>query len=438
MELLRKPLISLIILVFGISVPSLLLSQENLPEIVKRVKPSTVVILTYDKDEKALKQGSGFFISREGDVITNRHVLEGAIRADIKTTGGKVYPVKQVVAEDTEGDIVRVSVDTPPGIASPLKISGSLPSEGERILVIGSPLGLEQTISDGIVSAIREIPGHGKVVQITAPISSGSSGSPVVNTKGEVVGIATFLVREGQNLNFAIPQERLAKLSAGNGDGLAEWTAKILAAREVSVKKILVDGINFMISRDYEKALACCEEALKIDPSRSGTYCAIGECHFHLTHYQEAIEAYKQAIRFKPDSAEAYFGLGDSNSLLSRFQEAIEACQEAIRIKPDYAEAYIQLGYCYCQLELVREAVAAYKQAIRIKPDHAYAHYFLSLAYMQRGDKRSAMDEYEILKELDADLANELLNVINRRAIGSVSNPFPLGDLPPINVPPLK
>jgi len=429
METLRKSLIVFIIFVFGISVPSLLLSQENLSEIVKRVKPSTVVILTYDKDDKALKQGSGFFISREGDVITNRHVLEGAIKAEIKTTGGKTCPIKQVLAEDTEGDIVRVSVDIPPGIATPLRISGSLPSEGERIIVIGSPLGLDQTISDGIVSAIREIPGHGKVVQITAPISPGSSGSPVVNTKGEVVGIATFLVREGQNLNFAIPQERLAKLSTGNGDGLAEWTAKILAARDVSVKKILIDGINFMLRGDYEKALACCEEALKIDPSRSGTYCAIGECHFHLTHHQEAIEAYKQAIRFKPDSAEAYLGISRSYFGLKRFQEAEEPCLEAIRIKPEYAEAHEQLACCYFELSLFQESVEAFKHAFRIKPDYAEAHYFLGVVYFLMGNKGSAMDEYEILKELDADLANGLLNVINRRAIGSVSNPFPPGNV---------
>ena len=177
MGMLWKSLIGCVITASGILVPSLLFSQDNLPEIVKKVKPSTVVILTYDKDGKALSQGSGFFISREGDVITNRHVIQGAIKAEIKTTEGNTYPIKQVVAEDVEGDIIRLSVDIPTGLAPPLKISSSLLSEGERIIVIGSPLGLEQTISDGIVSAIREIPGYGKVVQITAPISPGSSGT---------------------------------------------------------------------------------------------------------------------------------------------------------------------------------------------------------------------------------------------------------------------
>ena len=414
MGMLWKSLIGCVITASGILVPSLLFSQDNLPEIVKKVKPSTVVILTYDKDGKALRQGSGFFISREGDVITNRHVLLEAIKAEIKTTEGNTYTVKQVVAEDIEGDIIRLSVDIPTGLAPPLRISISLLSEGERIIVIGSPLGLEQTISDGIVSAIREIPGNGKVVQITAPISPGSSGSPVVNTKGEVVGIATFLVSEGQNLNFAIPQERLAKLSAGKGYALAEWTAKDLAARYNSWGKITVDGLNYMTRGDYEKALACFEEASKIDPSRSGSHWGIGECYYYLKRYPEAIEAYKQAIRIEPDKAEAYLGLSNSYFFLRRHQEAVEAGLQAIRIKPDYAEAHFRLGCCYFVQSLNQYALEAFKQAIRIKPDYAEAHQGLGMIYFMLGDKGSALEEYRILLKLDARMANALFNFISK------------------------
>ena len=188
------------------------LAQEKLPEIVKKIEPATVVILTYDKDGKIIGQGSGFFISKNGDVITNRHVLAGAHRAEVKTINGKVYPIMLIVAEDKEADIIRASVNLPVESVYPLSVSSSIPEVGERVAIIGSPLGLERTVSDGIVSAVREIPAFGKIYQITAPISSGSSGSPVVNMKGEVIGVATFQFVEGQNLNFAIPGERIAKL----------------------------------------------------------------------------------------------------------------------------------------------------------------------------------------------------------------------------------
>ena len=138
-------------------------AQENLPLIIKRIEPSTVLIITYDKEGKILGQGSGFFISQNGDVITNRHVLQGANRAEIKAAEGKVYPITQIVAEDEEGDIVRVSVDIPQKVVHPLSINTAIPEVGERVIVIGSPLGLERTVSDGIVSAVREIPAFGKM-----------------------------------------------------------------------------------------------------------------------------------------------------------------------------------------------------------------------------------------------------------------------------------
>ena len=199
------------------------LAQEKLPEIVKKIEPSTVVILTYGKDGKMIGQGSGFFISQSGDIITNRHVLTGVHRAEVKTARGKVYPITMIVAEDKEADIIRASVNIPKESVRPLSVSSSIPEVGERVAVIGSPLGLERTVSDGIVSAVREIPAFGKIYQITAPISPGSSGSPVVNMKGEVIGVATFQFVEGQNLNFAIPGERIAKLKTEKGKTLDQW-----------------------------------------------------------------------------------------------------------------------------------------------------------------------------------------------------------------------
>jgi hypothetical protein len=206
--------------------------QEKLQEVVKKTLPSTVIILTYGKDGKIIGQGSGFFVSKDGDIITNRHVLTEVYRAEIKTAKGKIYPILMIVGEDKEADIIRASVDIRSESVHPLSVSISIPEVGERVAVIGSPLGFEQTVSDGIVSAVREIPAFGKIYQITAPISPGSSGSPVVNMKGVVIGVAAFQLVEGQNLNFAIPGERIANLKTekrrtlAQGEGFrdkAEW-----------------------------------------------------------------------------------------------------------------------------------------------------------------------------------------------------------------------
>lgn len=186
---------------------------ENLPSLIKRIKPSVVIVFTYDNKGEFLKLGSGFFISQNGDIITNYHVLQGANSAEIKTSDGKTYPLTYIIAKDEQNDIIRLSADIPSRYVLPLSLSETIPEIGEKIIVYGSPLGLENTVSDGIVSSVREIYGYGKIVQITAPISPGSSGSPVLNMNGEVIGVASFQMIEGQNLNFAIPSEKIASLN---------------------------------------------------------------------------------------------------------------------------------------------------------------------------------------------------------------------------------
>ncbi len=132
----------------------------------------------------------------------------------------------------------------------------------------GSPLGLEKTLSDGIVSAIREIPGFGKVIQITAPISPGSSGSPVLNMQGEVIGIVTFQIVEGQNLNFAIPSERIASLSLMEENkistieevfGQGSKVKKVIpASDEVKIKSVINEFFWALNDLNWRKAKSCC------------------------------------------------------------------------------------------------------------------------------------------------------------------------------------
>jgi len=204
--------IASILIVFSILIFASGTIDESLPSLIKRIEPSTVIIFTYDDKGDLLQLGSGFFISQNGDVITNYHVLQGASSAEIKTADEKTYPITYMLAGDKQNDIIRLSVNISSKYVYPLSLSKTIPEVGERIIVYGSPLGWENTVSDGIVSAIRDIPDYGRIIQITAPISPGSSGSPVLNMQGEVIGIATFQSIEGQNLNFAIPSDKINSL----------------------------------------------------------------------------------------------------------------------------------------------------------------------------------------------------------------------------------
>src|SRR5713226_10728594 len=160
--------------------------------------------------------GSGFFV-RPGQVVTNLHVIRGARRCEIKTLDGKgkVFPVAGTLAIDEEGDLALLSVDMPPERARASEVSAVLPDEGETIFVIGNPLKLEGSVSDGIVSAVREVPNLGKIIQITAPVSHGNSGSPLLNMRGQVIGIVTVKVTNGQNINLALGAARITSLEKG-------------------------------------------------------------------------------------------------------------------------------------------------------------------------------------------------------------------------------
>jgi len=364
-------------------------SNESLPSIIKRIAPSIVIVFAYDDKGEFLKLGSGFFISQNGDIVTNYHVVEGASSAQIKASDGKTYAIARIIAADKQNDIIRLSMDIPSKYVYPLSLSTSLPEVGERIIVYGNPLGLENTVSDGIVSAVREIPDFGKIIQITAPISPGSSGSPVLNMKGEVIGIATFQMVEGQNLNFAIPSEKITSLILKEENKIS-ITEKVFEQEEKDKKdsdyayEAYDKALYFMDKREYEKALPYLEIAIKTDISslKARAYFGIGYCYENLEFYVKAIiDAYEQAIRLDPNN-------------------------------PNNNLAYYSLGRNYALLGLYKDALDALKQAIRLDPNDADSHVGLGFSYFLIGDKGSALDEYKILKEIDINEANKLFDLI--------------------------
>ena len=177
--------------------------KEYTPEeLYTMVTPSVVEIHVYDKNGEYFAQGSGFFIDAEGTAVTNYHVIEEAYSADAITSDECAHTVTKVIAWDKELDLAIIQCDI--SNSQPLTISQREITTGETVYTVGSSLGLTGTISDGIVSAAsREVEGV-ECIQITAPISHGNSGGPLLNRFGEAIGINSMTLNEGQNLNFAI------------------------------------------------------------------------------------------------------------------------------------------------------------------------------------------------------------------------------------------
>jgi hypothetical protein len=168
-------------------------------------------------DSEIIKIGTGFFISSNGIGVTNYHVFAGATSVRIKTYNGKTYKVSKVLSWSEKSDLVKFQVDHKPNeVFEYLTKEPNQSKIGEKVVVIGSPLGLNFSITDGIISSFRKDDSIGNTIQISVPISSGNSGSPLINLKGNFIGIISFSLKGGQNLNFAISSSELSSLQPIN------------------------------------------------------------------------------------------------------------------------------------------------------------------------------------------------------------------------------
>lgn len=227
--------------------PQVLTAQE----IASQSFPSVVLLTMSDANGQPVSLGSGFFVA-DDLVATNAHVVEGAAT-------GLAKPISQTATMQISG---IAGIDAEKDIAL-LRVHGRGPAltlaepaaVGETIFAIGNPEGFEGTFSQGIVSGVRNV-GESRFLQITAPISPGSSGGPVLNDKGQVIGIATATYRRGQNLNFAMPAEYVRQVLSGplSDTPLASGTrrprALVEELGEASTSGLV--GENFQWDNDYD------------------------------------------------------------------------------------------------------------------------------------------------------------------------------------------
>lgn len=227
----------------------------ELPELAAQAKSAVVLLTLTDASGRKLGVGTGFFISADGRLVTNYHVIKGAGGAKATLSNGKEVAVLGVLAADAARDIAILQAE---GGAHPVLPLGDAKSvrAGDEVVVIGSPKGLAGSLSVGIVSAIREdgvgdeeeereARERGRLwgIQITAPLSPGSSGSPIMTRNGDVIAVAVGALSDGQGLNFGIPVEVAKSLVAGIEPGAAP--APLAASEKNLARNLVVSGAFF-------------------------------------------------------------------------------------------------------------------------------------------------------------------------------------------------
>jgi S1-C subfamily serine protease len=241
-------------------------------------------------------------------------VIRNAARVEIKMLDGKgrTYPALGLLDVDEEGDLVLMSIDMPPDRSRAIELAPELPDEGETIFVIGNPLKLEGSVTNGIVSAVREVPNVGRIIQITAPISHGNSGSPVFNLRGQVLGVVTVKVTNGQNINLAIAAARVRDL---HGERVRPFTES--KSKGDLAETFYRTGLESLWLGNYDNAIGYFENAVNRNPKRVEAWVQVGYCKVKQGKNLEAIKAYQRALQLQP-AAEIYNRLGDACRTFAR------------------------------------------------------------------------------------------------------------------------
>jgi tetratricopeptide (TPR) repeat protein len=280
--------------------------------------------------------------------------MSDAASAMIKMQDGKTYSVKGVLARDATTDFAILKVETSGLPVLPLGNSDHV-RQGDKILTLGSPQGLEGTASEGIVSAVRLV-GKARHLQITAPISKGNSGGPVLNLRGEVVGIAVFYLKDSQSLNFAVAINEIrpdlsssAILSPLPAYVSPNPTAAIAGKmRNTAAEKLFELGSTAHAAERYQEAAAYFDGAAAKRPTWALAWCKAALAHLCAGDGKGCEFRLAKALRVNPRYGYAYLVLGRSRrSMFGKDENAVAPFAQAVRFSTrpaDKAEALTDLS----------------------------------------------------------------------------------------------
>ncbi|MDE0398126.1 MAG: tetratricopeptide repeat-containing serine protease family protein [Candidatus Poribacteria bacterium] len=349
---------------------------QTVPEIAEKALAATVYLEMQDSNGKTLGFGSGFFV-KSNLIATDYHVIAGAASGTAKLVGKHTtYKIEGWTATNEDNDLALLKVSAY-GIKPLMLGKSDAVKIGDTVYVAGNPKGLEGTFSDGIISSRRDKYTK-KRFQMTAPISPGSSGGPVLNGKGEVIGVSVAAHRDldAQNLNFAIPSHYLKTLLT------LSKPAKPLSQvnQTISAETYFLRGNACYDLGLYDLAIANYDKAIQLEPNDADTYNNRGIAKAKLGQYFAAISDFDKAIQLKPDEATVYIVRGLAKAELGQHFAAISDYDKAIQLKPDEATAYIVRGIAKGNLGQHFAAISDFDKAIQRKPDYAEAYLDRGLA----------------------------------------------------------
>lgn len=462
------------------------------PELFKMAAPGVATLIVKDEDEKEIGQGSAFVVKvkqrirstnpafqfHETLLVTNFHVIRGAVSAEVtfseetgwlsndeaarlefeedprfqekratEADGGAQFKaglrmihstsVFEVVGEDENADIAILRVQSthrPPRAPRALPLqSPTLPEIGTRVYALGSPIGLSNTFSEGIISGVRETGEHDRWIQITTPIGPGSSGGPVLTAQGTVLGVATSSIVAGQNLNFAVPSSEVAKLLNSPGKPRKLWMGTSIREERADAFSTLYhemgrvvneggnpsDGVSLLIgghelskSGDHVAAVEKLRQALRAGTGNYGHLAhyalaealfdaamirkdhidaAIRKDHIQPADLKAAVASLRKAKELNADFAPPVERIAWIYLVFSeQYPEALLEADALVKMRPHCSEAYSLRGQIWAKLGRVEAFENDLATAMELRPNCAKLHTVKGCGYMGLRDWEKA------------------------------------------------
>ncbi len=339
-------------------------------EVYEKASASTVVVKNVDIQTRKQSTGTGVVIG-DGQVVTNCHVIKNPKLLTVRSSD-KDYPAS-LHYSDWERDLCSLTVV---GLDIPAVLLGnsSVLKVGAKVYALGTPKGLALTLSDGIVSGFRERQ-SGRYIQTTAAISRGSSGGGLFDENGALIGLTTFYMADGQNLNFALPIEWVNELAQRSTQALAlaPPMAPLLppTSHPPAASQWQKKSHELELDKDWIGLLEHSDQWTKAEAGNDNAWKSLGVAFYQTGQTQQSIHAWGKAIRLHPDEAELWFRVAAAYTRTGQSAKAIDAYQQALSIDSKDAAAWYSLGELYegsGQRSKVRDV---YKQLKTLDAVHA-------------------------------------------------------------------
>lgn len=383
---------------------------ELSPDVLFSKFSPTVVRVVARTGDFRTTLGSGFFVTRTGLLVTNHHVIRNAEFVSIVRDDNTTFFVEGVVADDPDADLAVLKVNTPEPVPFVRLSSQPSPKVGTKVFAIGNPEGLTNTLSEGLISGMRDGIKGVTILQTSAPISHGSSGGPLMTADGTVVGVTTAMLTGGQNLNFAVPASQVRKVMNRLGD-LKKFATAGMAPLDPSDTQAFSPVWAALDQRQYGTASRLLVSMRSSQDTNPLYWFASGFLHGQLNNFDLAIEAYKTALDLKPDLEPGWYNLGVIYQRAKRYQDAIEAFRTASKVKPQNVRAYCGAGFVYNQLGDTNKALSFFHKAAELNPEDPVAHGGMGLIYIRQKKYDAAISECQKAIALKPDYAFAYLDL---------------------------